>query len=267
MALSWFSNTIRIACLITIGHYFSPKLALDGFHTQAGWLTFTVISLGLIVLVEHLGLFRQVNTPLELPALPYLGPLIALFVVQIASSAMTNLFDFYYPLRVVIVGAVLFHFREHYREFLGFVSKDAIGCGVLVYILWLLLAKEQPAKPPGDFLADGFMVGWLTFRVVGAVIIVPLVEELAFRGYLLRKLQSADFKEAPVGALTPVSVLVSSLAFGLLHKDWVAATVAGIFYALVLRRNGTLADAVVAHAVTNLLLSVQVLCMGQWGYW
>jgi exosortase E/protease (VPEID-CTERM system) len=267
VVLSWVANTMRIACLIAIGHYISPKLAMDGFHSQAGWLTFTVISLVLVAAVEQLGLFRKEKTPLNVPALPFLAPLIALFVVQIASSAMTNLFDFYYPLRVVIVGAVLFHFREHYRDFLGYISRDSVVCGLVVYVLWLLLAKEHPADAPSDFLAGGLLTGWLAFRVIGAVVVVPLVEELAFRGYLLRRLQSVDFDQFPYAQLTPISVLASSLVFGLLHQDWVAATVAGICYALVLRRSGTLADAIVAHAVTNLCLAVQVVALGQWGYW
>ena len=267
VVVSWVSNTMRIAALIAIGHHISPKLAMDGFHSQAGWLTFTLISLGMVGMVEYLGVFRKEKATIEIPALPYLAPLITLFVVQIASFAMTNLFDFYYPLRVVIVGAVLFHFREHYREFLGFISRDGVACGLVVYVLWLLLAKEHPADPPGDFLTGSLLTGWLIFRVIGAVIIIPLVEELAFRGYLLRRLQSINFQDVPISSLTTVSVLGSSLAFGLLHQDWVAATVAGVFYAGVLRRNGTLADAVVAHAVTNLCLSIQVLVLGQWGYW
>jgi exosortase E/protease (VPEID-CTERM system) len=267
VAISWISNTMRIAALITIGHYISPKLAMDGFHSQAGWLTFTLISLGMFVVVEQFGLFRENREKLELAALPFLAPLIALFLLQIASLAMTNLFDFYYPLRVIVVGAVLIHFRDAYREFLGFISRDGVVCGIAVYALWLLLAKEHPADPPEDFLSGSLLTGWLAFRVVGAVLIIPLVEELAFRGYLLRRLQSAEFDRVPVGLLTPLSVAVSSLAFGLLHQDWLAATVAGICYAGVLTRNGSLSDAVVAHAVTNGCLAIQVLTLKQWGYW
>jgi CAAX prenyl protease-like protein len=63
------------------------------------------------------------------------------------------------------------------------------------------------------------------------------------------------------------ALLASSVLFGLLHRDVIAGTVAGVLYALAARRRGQLGDAVLAHAVTNALLAVTVLTTGRWTLW
>jgi CAAX prenyl protease-like protein len=111
------------------------------------------------------------------------------------------------------------------------------------------------------------MTGWILFRVLGAVITVPLAEELAFRGYLLRKLIASDFGSVPFDSFTWTSFIVSSLAFGALHQSWVAGILAGTLFALAMYRRGRLADAIAAHATANVLLAVYVLTTGSWSLW
>jgi len=108
---------------------------------------------------------------------------------------------------------------------------------------------------------------WLLARVLGSVVVVPIAEELAFRGYLLRRLIAADFTAVSPKQFTVFSFLVSSVAFGLLHGRWLAGILAGMIYALAQYRRGELSDAVVAHAVTNGLLAAYVLLAGQWAFW
>lgn len=111
-------------------------------------------------------------------------------------------------------------------------------------------------------------ITWLVFRTVAAVITVPIAEELAFRGFLIRRLTSADFETLSSRHYTYVAVLVSSVAFGLLHGDrWLAGTLAGLIYAVAYLRRGRIGDAVVAHATTNALLAVCVLLGGKWDLW
>ena len=99
------------------------------------------------------------------------------------------------------------------------------------------------------------------------IISVPLAEELTFRQYLVPRLISADFTEVPPKKLTIVSVVVSSIAFGLFHDQWIAASFAGAVYAGARARRGLLADAIVAHATTNALITVTVLVLGRWDLW
>jgi CAAX prenyl protease-like protein len=99
------------------------------------------------------------------------------------------------------------------------------------------------------------------------VIVVPLVEELAFRGYLLRRLVSPDFTSVPFVKFTWLSLMGSSLAYGLLHERWLAGVLAGLLFAFAQYRRGRLTDAVLAHAVTNLLLAVYAIEGQRWSLW
>ena len=98
-----------------------------------------------------------------------------------------------------------------------------------------------------------------------AFVLIPvgtvLLEEIAFRGVLWGLLRRVR------GGGTVIATIVSSVLFGLMHGRWLAGTLAGIVYALVVRRRGQLGDAIVAHAVTNLLIAEAVLLFGAWWLW
>jgi CAAX prenyl protease-like protein len=103
---------------------------------------------------------------------------------------------------------------------------------------------------------------------------VPIAEELAFRGYLARRIVSREFDSVSFTALTALPVLLSSVVFGLMHMkdltDWqhlLLGALAGLAFAAALRWRGRMGDAVVAHAVCNLLLAAWVLGMGDWAQW
>jgi CAAX prenyl protease-like protein len=98
---------------------------------------------------------------------------------------------------------------------------------------------------------------WVFGRVVGYGLLTPLIEEMAFRSYLMRRLTSRDFERVPYTACSWTALLASSLLFGALHDSWPRAVLVGLVYGLVLRQRGRLSDAVIAHATTNLLLLLQ----------
>jgi CAAX prenyl protease-like protein len=109
---------------------------------------------------------------------------------------------------------------------------------------------------------------WIAFRIAAAVITVPIAEELAFRGYLARRLVCRNFDEVPFSGLTALSMLLSAIAFGLMHGGhWFVGTLAGLAYAVALKWRGRIGDAIVAHATSNLLLAVWVLMRGDWSLW
>jgi CAAX prenyl protease-like protein len=108
---------------------------------------------------------------------------------------------------------------------------------------------------------------WLVFRVVGAAVTVPIAEELAFRGYLCRRLIGTEFQEVPMGKFTWFSFVLSSVVFGILHGRFVAGTLAGLLFALVLYRHKRLSDPIWAHAITNGLIAVYVLSTSTWTLW
>jgi CAAX prenyl protease-like protein len=110
-------------------------------------------------------------------------------------------------------------------------------------------------------------VAWISFRVIGSVLIASIAEELAFRGYLVRKLVAKDFESVPPGHFTWFSFIASSVLFGLLHQRLLAGTLAGAGFALALYRRGYLSDAVLAHMTSNALIAVAVLYTGYWSLW
>jgi exosortase E/protease (VPEID-CTERM system) len=281
VAVMWVANAFRIAILIVLGSFVSGKLALESFHSQAGWLAFNLVGLGVVSASRHWTFFRRGDAENELgeglhPSAPYLVPILVLLALGMVSAAVTTGFDRLYPIRILAVAAALWAYRARYTELRLALSWRAVAIGVAVFVLWMALeplarstatstnaSARMAERPDGPW----FLV-WLLFRVVGSVIVVSLAEELAFRGYLTRRLISADFESLPIGTFSWSSFLASSALFGLLHHDrWIAGTLAGMAYASALYRRRQLTDAFVAHATTNALIAAYVLSSGDWSPW
>ena len=140
--------------------------------------------------------------------------------------------------------------------------------GVLVGAAWVAWGGA-PTSPLGTALAALPPVdraAWLAVRITGSVLVIPLVEELAFRGFLLPWLVSPDFEKVSPRAWTWSAVILSSLAFGAIHEHWVLGTLAGVVFAAARLRRGRLSDAILAHAVANAVVAAAALS-GRWGLW
>ena len=101
------------------------------------------------------------------------------------------------------------------------------------------------------------------------MIVVPLVEETFWRGFVLRYLINERFTAVAVGAFSWLSFVVVTFGFGFAHSrpDWIAALVTSALYNLVAYRTKSLSSCVVAHALTNLLLGGWIMATRQWGFW
>lgn len=273
-AAIFLANCLRIAALVLIGTHVSAEVAVGGFHSQAGWLAFNGVALGIVFLARRLPWFSTTACRLSdgvNPAAPYLAPLLALVLSMMLTSALSIGFDSLYPLRVVAVTAALIWYRREYARPTWSWSWTAVGLGAGVFVLWLGLERFTTTTAVEAGLtpdwSPGWLAVWLLLRCVGSVITAPVAEELAFRCYLTRRLQSMDFEQVPPGKFTWISFLVSSVLFGLLHGRWLAGTLAGMAYALAYYRRGKGSDAIVAHAMTNALIAVYVLSTGSWSLW
>ena len=210
------------------------------------------------------------------PTAAYLAPLMALLVIILVTGAFSIGIDWFYPVRVLgtasrdldllakQAAAAPFggHLvRQRYPDWCGGLRRLAgAGNG--------LGNTETGSVIPGSLaeMPAGLAAAWLIFRALGSVITVPIAEELAFRGYALRRLISSDFdKLSP--RFTWLSFLLSSVLFGALHGRWLAGTVAGMFYAWAMYRRGRVSDAILAHATTNALIAAEVLFFGNWTLW
>ena len=269
----WLANVARIVALVMVGTSISPDIATKGFHSQAGWIAFTAIALGLIALSHRLGLVTTRTAPAtrgtESPAPALLVPFIAMLGGSMVAAAFSSGFDALYPLGVVATAIALWVYRRAYRDHAFAVSPVAIGIGIAVFGLWMLLTGPQPAGPAKALpeMPAALAALWIAFRVVGSVVTVPIAEELAFRGYLLRKLVASDFERVPPRTFTLLSFIGTSLLFGLMHQSWIAGTLAGAGFAAAVYYRGRLWDAVVAHVTANALVAIAVLGFGRWDLW
>ncbi|TSA44670.1 MAG: exosortase E/protease, VPEID-CTERM system [Deltaproteobacteria bacterium] len=278
----WLVNAVRITLLVLIGAYVSPKIAVDGFHSSFGWIGFIVVALSMVAATRRFQFFTVRRSEVETedrkgnPTAAYLAPLTALLVIILVARAFSMGFDWFYPVRVLGTAVVIWFFwksRLTRLDLAGIWSGSAIAIGVAVFVIWVGLERalgnmDTGSVIPGSLaeMPAGLAAAWLIFRVLGAVITVPIAEELAFRGYVLRRLISSDFDKISPRFSWP-SFLLSSVMFGALHGQWLAGTVAGMFYAWAIYRRGRLGDAIMAHATTNALISADVMLCGNWNLW
>jgi exosortase E/protease (VPEID-CTERM system) len=278
MAAMFASNVLRIVVLVLIGMAGAPAIAVGGFHSQAGWIAFNGIALALAFTAPRIRWLRagaSEGTPTAAPALnpsvPYLLPFACILAAGMLSRAASGEFEWLYPLRFFSAVAALWFFRRAYSKLNWRPTWMGLLTGVGVFALWMALDRGAAAHgPSGALMAQPAAVRilWIVFRALAATITVPVAEELAFRGFLARRVVSADFKAVDFRRLTLTAVLVSSVVFGLMHGErWLAGALAGVAYALVLRRGRSMGDAVLAHAATNALIAISVLACGQWQLW
>ncbi len=108
----------------------------------------------------------------------------------------------------------------------------------------------------------------LVLRTSRAALLVPVIEELFWRGWLPRWLQSARVERIPLGQYTPLAFWATAILFAAEHGPyWEVGLACGIIYNWWMRRTRSLGDLMLAHAVTNLALSLFVIVSGRWTYW
>jgi CAAX prenyl protease-like protein len=184
-----------------------------------------------------------------------------------------------YAAQTMIVGALLAglwrHYGDLFRQNLPSLRQSLLGVavGAAVFGLWITLTAPwmQVGTPTAGFVpldANG-QINWtlVAFRIAGAALVVPIMEELFWRSFLMRWIDRPIFEMVDPQTVSLKAVLLSSFVFTLAHTQWLAAAIAGLAYAWLYRRTGKLWTAVIAHAVTNGLLGWWVVRTGQWQFW
>ena len=253
------------------------RSALGGFHSQAGWAAFLAVAIGFCVLSRKAAAFAVApaeevrSAPRsgdETPA--YVMPFMAILAATMVSKMFSGGFEWLYPLRPAAALAAIWIFRHHYKRIQWTPGPFALILGAVVFVIWLGFDRSPQAgmSPELAAMPAWLRAVWIGIRIAGAVVAVPLAEELAFRGFLLRRLAASDFSSVSFRGFSLLPAVISSLAFGAMHNArWIEGTIAGLLYAWALSRRGSMGDAVLAHAFTNALLAAWVLATGQWQYW
>ena len=260
IVMAWVANVLRIATLVWIGNTWSRKIAYGAFHSKAGWILFCVVALGLASAAQR---FASTDSPklTERDATAaYLAPFLAMTAAGLVAGAFGAGFDLSSAVGALAgLAAFSFYYRELRELLVGRCSWASIVLGLAAGALLLLVPRLLPRaedvtraagllQPPVALFAS-----WAS-RSLTLLVAAPLAQEIAFRGFLLPRLVSSDFSSVSLDRWRWAPALVSALAFGVLERNWIAATIAGLLYALAQARHGRVADAIAAHATANACL-------------
>jgi membrane protease YdiL (CAAX protease family) len=123
----------------------------------------------------------------------------------------------------------------HWSRLLRGPGWAGFALGIPVLGLWLFLAPDGESN---GCVSSLYALGpveralRLTTRILSAVLVVPVAEELTFRGFVMRPLISERFEWADWQKFTWLSFVISSIAFGLLHgRMWLAGSLVGLVFA------------------------------------
>ncbi len=184
-----------------------------------------------------------------------------------------------YGLSVLIVGGSIAYFWREYRELASGSGPSllqavvALVVGAVVFKLWILLTEPwmmlgQPTASFRPVDADGQLQwGLVAVRWIGAALLVPVMEELFWRSFLMRWIDNPDFEKVDPSEVSPKAMVLSTLVFMLAHTQWLGAIVAGLAYAWLYRYTRSLWAPILAHAVTNGVLGIWVVVYGNWQFW
>ncbi|MFL6583038.1 MAG: CAAX prenyl protease-related protein [Chthoniobacterales bacterium] len=181
-----------------------------------------------------------------------------------------------YPLQTVVCAALVARYWRDYA--FGPLRSHALvwTVAIAVFLVWISpqaflgLSPRRIGFNPEPLQAQP-AIYWasLMLRLLRLIVIVPLIEEIFWRGFLLRYLIDDRFWRVPLGAFSWLSFGVVTVAFALSHAtaDWPAALICGAAYNFIAYRTKSLTSCVVAHALTNALLGIWIMHTRQWGFW
>lgn len=166
---------------------------------------------------------------------------------------------------------------------------DAVALGLAVTVVWIgadaalgrmatALGVELPSWLGGlagrrmaydpSVLPPAGRAAFITVRMLGLVLLVPVFEELFWRSFLMRfVIDPDDFTRVPIGRVTLLAAAVTSGGFAAAHPEWLPALLTGLAWAWLLHRTRSVAACAVSHAVANLGLGIYILATGEWRYW
>ncbi|MFN8548031.1 MAG: CAAX prenyl protease-related protein [Candidatus Eisenbacteria bacterium] len=213
-------------------------------------------------------------------------PWIAPFLLFIAFLGLRRVLPFgpeiEYPLRVAVVALSILALSRPVLSLRPRRTLASLGFGLFIFALWIapdqiapgyrhhwLFSNSITGKPEST-LAEALRHDpvFLAWRVAGTALVVPIVEELFWRGFLLRWLTRSNFSSLALGDWSRSAFWLTALLFASEHGPyWEVGLLTGLGLNLWLRWTRSLADCILAHAVANAALAAYVVGAGHWEYW
>lgn len=211
----------------------------------------------------------------------YVAPFVAFIGVMALEHTLLPNSQILYPVRFVIVLAVILLVSRPVLQLRPKNPLASIVVGIAVFLIWIapdrlfgyrhfwlfdnpLTGSASTSIPAGMHSSIWFLAA----RTLGSVALVPILEELFWRGWLMRWLINPDFEKVPLGKYAPGAFWIVAILFASEHGPyWEVGLMAGVVYNWWMIRTKSLADCMLAHAVTNGVLAAYVMASGQWQYW
>ncbi len=184
-----------------------------------------------------------------------------------------------YPLQIGLVTISLIFFKKFYteinwKELLKLHHTIlSIILGSLIILMWInldthpFITGSLTPFAHNVYQDNNLNLLLILIRFAGAVLIVPLMEELFWRSFLSRYLLNSNFMSIDHGKFTPFTFIATSFLFGIEHQLWLAGIIAGLIYNYIYHKTGDLSQCILSHAVSNMLLALYVVYGGNWKYW
>ncbi len=211
---------------------------------------------------------------------PYVAPFVVFALLTFPGTLWPEAAHLWYIIKTVIVGLMLVTFRCRYRGFAWATSVTnwvvGVFVGILVLLIWVApeglaqfmrIGQSRGFDPHSFGVTGAELWGVIGMRLLGASVVVPVMEELFWRSFMMRVLIDADFERVALGTYRPFSFALVAVAFGFEHDRWLVGIIAGAIYGGLLVWRRDLLTCMIAHAVTNLGLGIYVLKTHRWSFW
>ncbi len=172
---------------------------------------------------------------------------------------------------MIILTYICYLFLNFYKKLLTIkFSLVPIFLGLFITFIWITLPLPQTSDLDlNSFLTIDLTYAylWIAIKVIGSCLLIPIVEEVAFRGFLLRFLIQRKFEQVPQGTFQFGSCFITALIFGLLHQHLWAGILTGIILNLSLYYRKSLFDSIICHSTANAALAFYIIYTSHWQYW
>jgi uncharacterized protein len=206
--------------------------------------------------------------------MPFVAPFFVFAVFLSVQGFFPDQHYVLYPVVTVLVAGVLAYYWRRLPSLKPAAPLVSVVVGVVGVVLWVgldpfLVHYDQPLIGRNPFALYPAGEAWVLFgfRLAGIAICVPIMEELFWRGFLMRYLIKEDFTTVPLGTYQPLSFWATTACFASVHgSEWPLAVIVGVLYGCWFLRTKSLGNIMVAHGVTNLLLALYCLKTNDWHF-